>query len=247
MTNISSKSSQPDFLHPIPLVFWGTTNAEVYLKDETGGRRFWPIKVGKIEIGDIVRDRDQLWAEADALYKAGARWWITEASIQMDAERQQRDRYVGDPWERAIEDYVVQEGPLGVSIEGVLRFAVQLDIKDLGQVEQNRAARCLKSLGLVRYQARIGEKRIWKYRRPVTSPVTNPAPDPAPDPARNEPPEAKVSLYPFPGDTPCHQSKDPVSPVTGDTKSATAAGSSPLSPLSPLSLGLHPMCETRNW
>jgi predicted P-loop ATPase len=155
---------------PRSCVFWGTTNADGYLKDETGGRRFWPVKIGKINV-EMLRDmRDQLWAEAVVLYKANVPWWITKQETMRDAERHQQDRYVGDPWDKAIADYVGT--CTEVTVDEVLRLALHLEIGRCGASEMTRAARCLRSLGWSRVQVRTGDrsdnKRVYKYRRPVT-------------------------------------------------------------------------------
>jgi hypothetical protein len=69
---------------PRSCVFIGTTNQTEYLKDESGGRRFWPVACQPVIAGEWVdlkglkRDRDQLWAEAVARYHNRESWHITD-------------------------------------------------------------------------------------------------------------------------------------------------------------------------
>ena len=57
---------------PRQCVFTGSINPTGgYLKDPTGARRFWPVTCGVIDLEALVRDRDQLWAEAVVRFQGG--------------------------------------------------------------------------------------------------------------------------------------------------------------------------------
>jgi predicted P-loop ATPase len=148
---------------PRQVVLFGSTNALEYLKDETGGRRFWPIHCEKIEPSAIVRDRDQLWAEAVALYNAGEPWWLTNEALLVEAREQQEHRYQEDPWQEFIAKYCATAADVSVA---ELLEALGGERCRWGQLEQNRVARCLVKLGWERYQKRLSSGvRQWRYRR----------------------------------------------------------------------------------
>jgi predicted P-loop ATPase len=156
-------------------VFMGTTNSDTWPKDETGGRRFWPVRCsGPIDLDGLRRDRDQLWAEALAAYEAGAKWWLDEPELIAEALEEQRGRYEDDPWQESVIKFAEQEADTAdgsVTIAQILlRIGVELQNQDQGK--RNRVARCLKSAGWERFRKRLpindanGKDRLeWRYRR----------------------------------------------------------------------------------
>jgi predicted P-loop ATPase len=95
---------------PRSVVLVGTTNEDAYLRDPTGNRRFWPVKVGRVDIDAIRRDAEQLWGEAVRLYRAGKRWWVEEdgdedAKLRTVQRREVLKRMVADTWVEMLEEF----------------------------------------------------------------------------------------------------------------------------------------------
>jgi predicted P-loop ATPase len=153
--------------HPIEVpresVFAGTVNHDTYLKDETGGRRFWPVRCGTIRIDELGRDRDQLWAEAVARFRANEPWWIDSAELSAAAAEEQQQRYDEDAWQPLIADWIEDRGH--VTVEQVLRNCVDKPSRDWNQNDKSRVARCLRAIGWTRKRAPADEKgrRPWGY------------------------------------------------------------------------------------
>ena len=89
---------------PRQCLFIGTTNVDDWIKDETGGRRFWPVKVVAIDLDWLADYRDQLFAEAVAAYDAGEPWWPDRNFERRVIAPHQERRQFHDNWtDRVLE------------------------------------------------------------------------------------------------------------------------------------------------
>jgi predicted P-loop ATPase len=91
---------------PRQCVFCGSSNETDYLMDPTGGRRFWPVRCGKIDMQELLVNREQIWAEAVARYKNDEAWYLDTPELIALAKEEQADRYAGDPWETPIYEWL---------------------------------------------------------------------------------------------------------------------------------------------
>lgn len=165
-------------------VFVGTTNKDDYLRDESGARRFLPLKVGNVRIRDVVDARDQLWAEAVQLFKDGFKWW----ELPPGAQREQDARYSEDVWTEAIIRWLDGKA-LGGHYEGIdmeyrdkdgrvdecsvgelLGQCLRIDTARHDRAAQGRVGSIMRRLGWEHYRPRKRGERVRCYYRPEEPP-----------------------------------------------------------------------------
>lgn len=164
--------------HPRQCIFIGTTNADTYLRDPTGARRFLPVLVSKADVEYIRQWRGELWAEALHLYLTNFQWWDYPQEL---AREEQDARYVEDPWEEIIINYLDGHapqmhypdglwGPINeITIMKLLRHALQIEVAKMNKGEQQRVGEILRRLGWFKSkQKRVSgtPDRVRPYLRP---------------------------------------------------------------------------------
>jgi putative DNA primase/helicase len=125
---------------PRQCVFIATTNETEYLRDRTGNRRFWPVRCGRVDVDALLRDRDQLWAEAVVLFRSGVAWHLTDAE-QALAEDEQADRVFVTELEADVASYlnrVREGGKAETTARDVLVYGLGLDPDSASYVETAR-------------------------------------------------------------------------------------------------------------
>jgi predicted P-loop ATPase len=145
---------------PRQCIFAGTVNHSEYLRDETGGRRFWPFKTGAIDIEALGRDKDQLWAEAVTRYHEGEKWWLDKPEQNKAAQEEQSNRYQSDAWEGDINTYIT--GRASVTTDEILRGPLGKPVGTWCHLDQTRIGSVLRSLGWLTK----GKERPRRYYPP---------------------------------------------------------------------------------
>lgn len=151
--------------YPRQCVFIGTTNAEEYLQDETGNRRFWPVRIGELDFEGLKAARNQLFAEAVHHYLIeGEKLWIAGAAAKLAAS-EQAARKSQHPWFEILIDDIERNpefykkpfrvsqlfGPMGV----FERFGI-------GRAQDMNAASVLREAGFSKSWRMIaGQRSHW--------------------------------------------------------------------------------------
>lgn len=96
--------------HPRQCVFFGTTNSKNgYLRDITGNRRFWNVKVvgnGKYKPWDLDKETvNQIWAEAIEYFKAGEKLFLND-ELEEYARHEQRSAMEQDEREGVVREFL---------------------------------------------------------------------------------------------------------------------------------------------
>lgn len=150
---------------PRRCVFGGSTNGKHYLSDPEGNRRYAPIACGELDTPRLLADRDQLFAEAVALYDSGIPWRVLKNEIPIFATEQSarvlNDALVDDVGEALAKGvrrdftglnlggsdpgWVIPPNPESVSVGEICRSVFQS--RDQDTRLQARVATALKILG----------------------------------------------------------------------------------------------------
>ena len=96
--------------HPRQCVFFGTTNNENgYLRDITGNRRYWNVRLsgaGKYKPWQITQEIvDQIWAEVRVIAEKGERLYL-DAELEAYAKEEQRHAMERDDREGLVIEYL---------------------------------------------------------------------------------------------------------------------------------------------
>lgn len=133
-------------------IFAGTTNKDEWGNDETGLRRFWPIRCGEVNIETLKESREQLFAEAVYKFQSGSTWWEMPAStLMVQAYRQSQDIWAG-----VVIEFIASRKR--VVIQDILKQAIGMDTEKQGDREKKRVSRILRLLGWE--ESRIQENAI---------------------------------------------------------------------------------------
>lgn len=165
--------------YPRRCVFAMTTNADEYLKDETGNRRWLPVKcIGVADVEWLEQNRDQLFAEAyqRVMVDKETTWEFPEEEMKAEQDK----RRIHDPWEDIILEwyYSLSESDkmMGVAVQDVWEKAINkgsYSVKPIQRFEEMNIGDVLKRiLKLEKRRSVLNGQRASRYFPPDAPEIT---------------------------------------------------------------------------
>ena len=148
-------------------VGFATTNADQYLTDPTGNRRFWPTRVGVIDLAGILQDRDQLWAEAAQREASGASIRLDRSLWDVAAEQQDK-RVVVDPVAETLQSFFAHY-PSGKIRSDDLWAAMGVPL-DRRQGFGRKVGEAMRGMGWQKIRVRVGDNLPYFYVKGAQTP-----------------------------------------------------------------------------
>jgi predicted P-loop ATPase len=147
---------------PRQFVLVGTVNDSAYLRDTTGNRRFWPVRVGPVDLEALRADRNQLWAEASHYEAQGERLELPP-ELWAEAAAEQEQRLLADPWQERLEP--IFDGRLGhVAIDDLWTFLNVKGDRQNGSIGRRLSGIMTRRLGYEKKRLTHPTKgRLWAY------------------------------------------------------------------------------------
>lgn len=145
---------------PRQCVLAGTTNSVDWGTDDTGLRRFWPIRCGVIDLERLALAREQLFAESCAAVLAGGHWW----EMPGQTADIQADRQFQDEWTNVILRWAkLQPSDDGISVADALLSALKIPPDRHDKSLQMRVSSIFRKQGWERKKVRIGTETRWLW------------------------------------------------------------------------------------
>ena len=176
--------------HGRTCALFATTNKNEFLKDPTGSRRYWVVKVGcKIDCDLVAKLRDVIWATALAAYERGNTWWLDDDEELVREEKSEEFREP-DAWEEIIKSkwdslpIAEYNGCDRVEIDRIFEL-LDLDNDKRNKPNRNRIASILKLWGFENKTINSEAGKVKAWLRPKVGRVVQ----------LEIPPQAKDLIY----------------------------------------------------
>ena len=151
------------------VTFAGSTNEALYLRDWTGNTRFWPFsveQVAPINLEGLADARDQLLAEAVALFRAGERRHPTREEESELFKPEQEQREIEHPWQALIENYLASMTADRTTVGEILSDCLKFESSKLLDTHSQTVGRVMHRLGWARKRESASSGGRWYYARP---------------------------------------------------------------------------------